>query len=498
MDANYGREMNKLLEMIERKIQKYEKYPEGPDIQQLIHDRVEQSKQEIVGKNYLLDRIRNREIEKEQLKKVKGLNYLENEMWPEVMAMMVAYADKCDENERQIMRANYNLHSNNELFRILDLIYNNNSSVSNISEINENAHILKINLAMFLINYSFEKMIGDVKNIIKNDLGLANSNNDEISNQFKNLNVSAKEKIVDEIINKYKDVQLVGDILGELKCFDENVELTNLLKTKSSTFKRSYTSQLKTIRNAASHGEYYPNLEKESDIRLIVDNNGMQRFEYDYIDIIGIANKYVDMLSDKSEIEMFLKLFRSNNLENTLYLYLQDENSKNKFIETICILSLFNVIQYNNEKHFRDKNDDSILKKMNIDFNESHNYLDKFDIGYYFKSSFNPASTDEVLQTIKYAIGHMNFKFDDQEFIFTNPENPSQKCSCNIGKLLLFISEDDVYNLTMSTSYFERVLKTRKALIDNYINGNKLLRNEDINIISDYSSLNQNTNLKNK
>lgn len=496
MELYRDEEINELLEMIERKIQKYEKYPEGTDIGQLIHDRVEQSKKEIVSRDYLLNRINNREIEREQLKKVKGLNYLKNEMWPEVMAMMVAYADKCEENERQVMRANYNLHSNNEIFRILDLIYNNNSSNHNVSEINDNAHILKINLAMFLINYSFEKMIVEVRSIIKNDLGLTNSNNDELSNQFKNLNISDKEKIVDEIINKYKDIQLVGDILGELKCFDENGELTNLLKTKSPTFKRSYTSQLKTIRNAASHGEYFPKLEKESDIKLIVDNNGIQRFEYEYIDIIGIANRYVDMLTDKSEIGMFLKLFRSNNLENTLYLCLQDESSKNKLIETICILSLFNVIQYNNEKHFRDKNGDSILKKMNIDFNESQNYLDKINIGYYFKSSFNPTSTDEALQTIKYAIGHMNFKFDGQEFIFTNPENSSQRCSCSIGKLLLFISEDDVYNLTMSTSYYERVLKTRKAIVDNYIFGNKILRNEDINVISDSGILNQNNNLK--
>ena len=153
MGYNYDEKINELLEVIKRKIQKYEKYPEGKDIQQLIHDRVEQSKEEIVGRDYLLDRIRNREIEREQLKRVNGLDYLESEMWPEVMAMIIAYTDKCEENERQDMRANYNLHSNNEIFRILDLIYNNNSSIHNVSEINENAHVLKINLAMFLINY---------------------------------------------------------------------------------------------------------------------------------------------------------------------------------------------------------------------------------------------------------------------------------------------------------------------------------------------------------
>jgi hypothetical protein len=48
----------------------------------------------------------------------------------------------------------------------------------------------------------------------------------------------------------------------------------------------------------------------------------------------------------------------------------------------------------------------------------------------------------------------------------------------------------------MSTSYYERVLKTRKAIIDNYIFGNKILRNEDINVISDSGILNQNNNLK--
>ena len=84
MGYNYENEINKLLEMIDRKIQKYEKYPEGADIGQLIQDRVEQSKKEIIGKEYLLDRIRNRVKEREELKKLKGLNYFEKELWPEV------------------------------------------------------------------------------------------------------------------------------------------------------------------------------------------------------------------------------------------------------------------------------------------------------------------------------------------------------------------------------------------------------------------------------
>ena len=498
MGYNYENEINELLEMINRKIQKNEKYPEGADIGQLIQDRVEQSKKEIIGKEYLLDRIRNRVKEREELKKLKGLNYFEKELWPEVIAMIAVYADKYEENERQIMRANYNLQSNNEIFRILDLVYNNNSSAYNVSMINENAHILKINLAMFLINYSFEKMLDDVRIIICDDLGLIESNRDEMSDRFKQLSLTERERIVDKLINKYNDVQLVGNLLKELKCFDNHNpgELTSIMKTKDPSFKKDNNSQLKAIRNASSHGEFYPNLKKESDIRLIIDNYGIQRFEFNYFDIIGIANKYISMISNQSEISMFLKLFRSNNLENTINICLQDENENNKLIETICILSLFNVIQYNNEKHFRDKNTESILNQLGVNFDEPQNYLEKMDVGHYFKTSFTANSSDEILETIKHSIGHMDFKFDGQEFIFTNPRKPSEKCSCNIGRLLLFISEDDVYNLTMSTSYYERVLKTRKAIIDNYISGNKILRNEDINVISDSSILNQNNNLK--
>lgn len=467
-----------LLEKIDRQLTKYEKYPGVTDIQQLIKDRIEWDNSIISSRESLLKDIKEWQIKCKQLEdsvinNPNKENIYDKEMWPIVISMLILSANNSQESERQIYRANYCLQSNNQIFRILDAIYNNNFSSFNESNIQEKAHVTRINIAMFLINYTFERLLIECKNTILVNLEKMGF---EDSISFLSLDIDDKKIIINELLKKVKDVQLLGDILGELKCFDEKGELTNLLKQFDSNFNRKTPSKLKVIRNASSHGEFYPNMDNVNNIKLLIDNNGVQRYELTYFDIIELANDYVSLLTNKDNIETFLQLMRSNNLPITIDNLMKTSVSNGKLIESLCILSLYNVIQYNNEKHFRDNIElnQKIRDVVKIEEfpNKGKNYLEKFNMSYYFTPSFTPANSDDILQTIKYSISHINYHFDGEKITFINPQDETRSCSCNVGRLLFFIAEDDIYKLSSSTSYYEKVKKMSNKLVENYINGN--------------------------
>ena len=465
--------IDELLEMIDRQLVKYERYPGITDIQQLIKDRIEWDNSTISCRKNLLEDIKKWHNKYKQMKEHIANNpnkesIYDDEMWPVVLSMLILHANNNEESERQIYRANYCLQSNNQMFRIFDAIYNNNFSTYNESMIQENAYITKINIAMFLINYTFENLLSECNNTILENLGSGESKS------FLTLSLNDKKIIIDKLLKKVNDVQILGDILGELKCFDEKGELTYLLKQFDPKFSRKTPSKLRVIRNASSHGEFYPNLDKIDNIKLIIDNNGVQRYELTYFDILELADKYTSILPNKDNLGIFLQLIHSNNLPITINNLMESQISKDKLIETLCILSLYNTIQYNNEKHFRDNVDlnQEIKDIVKIDGIKGENYLEKMNMIDYFNPSFNPASSDDILQTIKYSISHINYRFDGGKFTFINPQDETHSCTCNIGRLLLFIAEDEVYRLSSSTTYYEKIKKVSKQIVDNYIKGN--------------------------
>lgn len=479
-NEEYDIAIKELLDKIERKLNHYENYPNNVEIGTLVKDRVTDMSHSIVSRKSLIEQIKKRKQEYNDLKSwlpEQKINPYEKDLVPDVVSMLLLYANKSEESERQIMRADYCLQSNNQVFRIFDLIYNDNFSAENESIIYENSHVIKINIAMFLINYVFETLLNDSRSIILSELDKLGF--DDIS-QFKNISISEKDNIISELIKVVPNIQLLGDILGEIKCFDAREELTNLLKNRDMNFNRRTPSKIRTIRNSSSHGEFYPNLEKISDINLLIDNNGVQRYNLSYFDILGIANDSVSMLSNQGNIKMFLELLHSNNLPSTIQLQISSEEGKNKLIETMCILSLYNIIQYNNEKHFRDNieiNDNlRHLGRLELDDTKGENYLNNMNLQYYFNPSFNPATSDDILQTIKYSISHITYSFDGQLFTFKNSQDKSRNCTCNIGRLLVLISEDEIYNLSRSTSYYEKITKVKKEIIDKYVNGNHSLQ----------------------
>lgn len=440
--------VNELLAKIERQLKKYEMYPTDEDISLLIKDRVDDSRSQIICKQSIIDKIKESARQRELLRQTK-INYYDTS-WTDVLSMLFMYTNKTEESKKQLLRANYNLQSNNQLFRILNLIYNNDIDSSHL--IDEGNYILKVNISFFIIEYIFEKIRNDLNDII-------NSTND-----FRIL--------IDDIIQKYSgDVQSVGDVLLAEKPKDPIFrirynEIKDYLKMKG--FVENKDSQFKYMRNASSHGEFYPDFTNESNIRIIVEGNGVEKETINYLDLIGFVENKLKLIGEDKNLNLYLKLFRSNNLTNTI-LNLIDAGKKELLISNLCILSLFNIIQYNNENYFR-------IDKKDL---EKKSYLDSLDLKQFFTASYDMGEKNnfEILQTIKNAIGHFNISFENGIFVFDN-KMVNEQCMCSLGKLLLFITEDEIYNVTRATSYFEKCARIQQEMIEK-LNANKIIKPKD-------------------
>ncbi|MBQ9854372.1 MAG: hypothetical protein IJO57_05015 [Bacilli bacterium] len=443
MGSSYKEEIDELLKKIEIQLKRYSQYPAFDDIKEIIKDRVDNSKKEIICKKNVLEIIKEEECLSKLYKK-NDTNYYST-AWIDVLTVQFLHLLGVSDDKKHLLRANYNLESNNQVFRILNLIYNKDLNDSYM--IDENNYILKFNIAFFLIEYIFETINKDLVNIVYG------------SDDYRVL--------LDNLIIKYNnDVQSIGDVLMAEKPKEQSFrsrynEIKDYLKMKG--YVQTRDSRFKYMRNASSHGEYYPDFENPSNIKIIVEGHGLEKEIISYLDLIEFTQNKLSLLNDKSDIGLFLKLFRSNNITNTVLSLIENDDIRNELISKLCILSLFNIIQYNNENYFRiDKKDSG-----------KESYADKIDLGDFFTTSYliEGRTNFEIMQTIKNALGHMNVKYNNGIFTFDD-KIVNEQCSCSLGSLLLFITEEELYSLTISTVYYERYLKIRDQ-IRNELNTNK-------------------------
>jgi hypothetical protein len=447
MKSKYEQDINKIIDIIERELKRYE-HPTRNDVCMLISDRVKYSKKDIISKEDIKATIKESAQQKELMKQLKE-NYYDTS-WADVLAMLFMYANKTDESQKQLLRANYNLQSNNEIFRILNLIYNKDLNDTDL--IDENNYILKMNISFFIIEYVFESIKKDLNNI-------ALSKDDYIT-------------LVDNLINKYNgDIQSIGDVLLSNKPKEQNLqnrynEIKEYLKQKG--FIETHTSKFKRMRNAASHGEFYPDFDDVSNINIGIEEHGILKEKISYLELIDFVENKLSIIDNNEEIEMLMKLLRSNNITNTI-LDIIDKGESEKLVSNLCILSLFNTIQYNNENYFRiDKRD---KKKAS--------YADSIDLKQFFSTSYpiDERTNFDIMQTIKNALGHMNVSFVNGVFTFDNKMN-NEQCTCSMEKLLVFLTKDELYNLTISTSYYEQCMKFKKYIKEKF-NSNKIIKLKD-------------------
>ena len=123
---------------------------------------------------------------------------------------------------------------------------------------------------------------------------------------------------------------------------------------------------------------------------------------------------------------------------------------------------VFIIIQYNNEHHFQLIAKDSEIKQ----------YIDKINIKEYFSTSFDKNSKNiyDFMEVIKNAIGHMNIDLSGDELIFTNTKK-NEFVTTSLVKLYEFVLQSDIYILTSSTIYFDK-LKAKKEKILNALQMN--------------------------
>ena len=221
----------------------------------------------------------------------------------------------------------------------------------------------------------------------------------------------------------------------------------------------------KILRDAASHGEFYPNdqrnnfahmnfdihneeLLSESSIVRIENSKGIPRIGINLQ--YGILHKFVmDNLSDNTKLkyDFLVKIIEANSYQDVI------ENSSSKDFQQMIILMLNNIIQYNIEHHFKETEseiDNLDLAGFSI-YDENNNGID---------ITANLTNKDKLMN-IKNAIGHDNITWNEDELILINdwtPSNPNRdtrapikrKIVCNRQQLIEFLLQSDLYNFAIS------------------------------------------------
>lgn len=452
MSENLEIDKEELLKKIERKLSHYKR----DSIALMIADRVDDIRTEIQSQQT----VRNELVELNRFKDEcirNKENYFDTGYgWSNVVAELLMKLDKVEESEREVLRANYCMQSNNAIFLILNKIYNG----KDLQEISEYLNALKITISFYLTNYIFEKINYDLNLIL-------NLNDEDFNKSFINH--------IDELLKKYgNDFQTIGEVLSSnYRKVKEDEKLHEKYKRMreyliSKGFDSGFESQFQYVRNSASHGEYYPDILDSENINILVDNNGKQKLTISLESMISFIKSKIDSLNENENLAMLINLLEKDDIDIVIENYLHDDVSKNELIKVLLSLSTFNTIQYNNQKHFR------VNPK---DMSDKRSLTDGIDLSMFFTTSYPIESRDnhDILETIKNAIGHMNILFENGIVIFDNAL-VNEQCSCTVEDLIRFITLDEIYTLTTSTKYYELTRKKSKEIRDKYFSW---LKNND-------------------
>ncbi len=311
-------------------------------------------------------------------------------------------------------RLNNNLISYNYFLSFLSSYYKNDN-MEKLSNFNS----FKINTLMFLLDVDYEKNVSMYENY-----------------SFPDISISIIE--------------------NHIKRDGREDDFTVKVKEKKYA---------KILRDAASHGEFYPNdqrnnfahmnfdihneeLLSESSIVRIENSKGIPRIGINLQ--YGILHKFVmDNLSDNTKLkyDFLVKIIEANSYQDVI------ENSSSKDFQQMIILMLNNIIQYNIEHHFKETEseiDNLDLAGFSI-YDENNNGID---------ITANLTNKDKLMN-IKNAIGHDNITWNEDELILINdwtPSNPNRdtrapikrKIVCNRQQLIEFLLQSDLYNFAIS------------------------------------------------
>lgn len=482
MSVNY-KDIDILIEKIDRMLSKYQNMPDDEKIRQMISDKLifdsEMTTQIKSGYNSLIELVK----EWEHLKSLslKGENAYFGYLTIEVQAMIKLYELHCNEDKKDLQRAKYNLETNSTIFRILDYFLNGNDSHELALE--QNSKLLKLNCSQFIINYYFEKIRDELVHVMQQDLSNVESEMIALCNRYN---------------NNPKIIQLMFEVLIQNFSTIKNAykpksrAIGAFLRAKGVVGDRNTIpndSIFILLRNCASHGEFYPDVEQEMVEAINTKRNNTVTKNISFDEIISYAKDLSNLFND-DKVGLFRELLLSDNLTETINT-IKDTNSNDEILKQFGVLLMFNLIQYNNEQYFIRLSENS----------ETSDYLDSVNIKEYFSSSFNKdeKSTYEFMEVIKNAIGHMNIEFDGSTITFIN-RLKNDSVSSSIVKMYDFILSSSICDLTMSTNFYVRLRAEKERLLTSLLYKNTKIVNhiEELYGINDYKINDYYNNINNK
>ena len=479
MSVNY-KDIDILLEKIGRMLSKYENMPDDEKIRQMISDKLmfdsEMTTQIKSGYNSLIELVK----ELEHLKSLKGENAYFGNLTIEAQAMIKLYELHCDEDKKDLQRAKYNLETNNTIFRILDYVLNGNDSHELALE--QNSKLLKLNCSQFIINYYFEKIRDELIHVMQQDLSNVESEMIALCNRYNN-----NPKIIQLMFEVL--IQNFSTIKNEYK--PKSRAIGAFLRAKGVVGDRNTIpndSIFILLRNCASHGEFYPDVEQEMVEAINTKSNNTVTRNISFDEIISYAKDVSNLFND-DKVGLFRELLLSDNLTETINT-IKDTNSNDEILKQFGVLLMFNLIQYNNEQYFIRLSENS----------ETSDYLDSVNIKEYFSSSFNKdeKSTYEFMEVIKTAIGHMNIEFDGSTITFIN-RLKNESVSSSIVKMYDFILSSSICDLAMSTNFYVRLRAEKARLLTSLYENTKIVNHkEELYDINDYKINDYYNNINNK
>ena len=244
----------------------------------------------------------------------------------------------------------------------------------------------------------------------------------------------------------------------------------------SFTIKAKNKNYAKILRDAASHGEFYPNDQRNifahmnfiiQEDDFIINESNIVRIENSKgIPRIGINLQYgllhdfvMNNLSDetKEKYDYLVKIVKANSFEEVLNNY--DNNALNQMLA----LMLNNIVQYNIEHHFKETENeiDNLNLSMFSFFDENNNGID-------ITSSL---SNKDKLMNIKNAIGHNHITWNDNELILKNDWIPSnsgdnrapikRRIVCSKDQLIEFLLQNDLYSFATTNQLDNSIINRR-------------------------------------
>lgn len=243
------------------------------------------------------------------------------------------------------------------------------------------------------------------------------------------------------------------------------------------TIKAKSKKYAKILRDAASHGEFYPNDQRNNFVHMnfriqdgdFINESSLVRIENSKgIPRIGMNLQYgilhnfvMDNISDetKSKYDFLIRIVESKSFDEVLNICSSNE------LNQMLILMLNNIVQYNIEHHFRETENeiDNLNLSMFSVFDENNNGID-------ITSSL---SNKEKLMTIKNAIGHDNINWNGNEIILINDWVPSpfntrdtrdpikRRIVCNKEQLIEFLLQKNLYNFAISNQVNNSIINRK-------------------------------------